>query len=97
MKRGANGVTDDPSISVFTGPELALADTVILLMKVMSMHGIIDGDGIQTVFSDLADRYRAQNLASAGAMADYLRRHAADADYGTLIRVQGPAEKSGDI
>ena len=89
-------MADDSSISVFTGAELALADTVILLMKVMSLHGIIDSDAIEAVFSDLEDRYRAQNLASAAAMAEYLRRHTADADHGTLIRVQAPAEKSGD-
>jgi hypothetical protein len=82
---------------VFTGAELALADTVILLMNVMSMHGIIDSDAIETVFSDLEGRYRAQNLASATAMAEYLRRHTADADHGTLIRMHAPAEKSGDI
>ena len=94
---GANGVADDSSISAFTGAELALADTVILLMKVMSMHGIIDGDGIETVFADLEERYRGQNLASAAAMAEYLRRHTAEADQGTLIRAQAPAQKSGDI
>ena len=89
---------DDKSpMPVFTGAELALADTVILLMKMMSMHGIIDSDAIETVFSDLDDRYRAQNLATAAAMADYLRRHSAEADHGTLIRVQPPAQKSGDI
>jgi len=97
MEGRANGVADDSSISPFTGAELALADTVILLMKVMSMHGIIDSDAIEMVFSDLEDRYRAQNLAGATAMAAYLRRHAADADHGTLIRVQATAEKSGDI
>ena len=96
MNRGANGVADDSSISVFTGAELALADTVILLMKVMSMHGIIDNEAIETVFSDLEDRYRAQNLASAATMAEYLRRHTAEADPGTLVRVQARAEKSGD-
>ena len=90
-------MADDPSISVFTGGELALADTVILLMKVMSMHDIIDSAAIQTVFSDLEDRYRTQNLATAAAMADYLRQHTAEADHGTFIGVQAPVEKSGDI
>jgi hypothetical protein len=71
-------VADDPSISPFTGGELALADTVILLMKVMSMHGIIDNTAIMTVFADLENRYRAQNLHSAAAMADYLRQHATE-------------------
>jgi hypothetical protein len=94
---GMGGVADDSDeISVLTGGELALADTVILLMKVMSMHGIIDSAAIQTVFSDLVDRYRAQNLPTAAAMAEYLSRHAADADHGTLIRVRTPEEKSRD-
>jgi hypothetical protein len=78
-------VADDSSISVFTGAELALADTVILLMKVMSMHGIIDSDAILTVFADLEQRYRAQNLHGAAAMADYLRQHAGIADRETLV------------
>ena len=86
---GMDGVADDSDeISALTGGELALADTIILLMKVMSMHGIIDSEAIQTVFSDLEDRYRAQNLDAAAAMAEYLRRHAADADHGTFIRVR---------
>jgi hypothetical protein len=94
---GMDGVADDSDeISALTGGELALADTVILLMKVMSMHGIIDSDAIQTVFSDLEDRYRAQNLATAAAMAEYLRRHAADDDHGTFIRVHAAAQESRD-
>lgn len=94
---GMDGVADgSDDISVLTGGELALADTVILLMKVMSMHGIIDSAAIQTVFSDLEDRYRAQRLPSAAAMAEYLRRHAAEADHGTFIRVRPSAEESRD-
>ncbi len=94
---GMDGVRDDSDeIPVMTGGELALADTVILLMKVMSMHGIIDSDAIQTVFSDLEDRYRAQNLATAAAMAEYLRRHASNADHATFIRVRAPAEETRD-
>jgi hypothetical protein len=92
-----DGVADDSAeISILTGGELALADTVILLMKVMSMHGIIDSAAIQAVFSDLENRYRAQDLATAAAMADYLRRHASETDHGTLIRVRAPAEKACD-
>jgi hypothetical protein len=69
---------------VFTGPELALADTVILLMKVMSMHDIIDSAAIMTVFGDLERRYREHNLDGAAAMAEYLRRHTV-ADRETLV------------
>ena len=87
---------DSDDVPVLTGGELALADTVILLIKVMSMHGIIDSAAIQTVFADLQDRYRAQNLGAAAEMADYLRRHASVADHGTFIRVRAPTEKSRD-
>lgn len=80
------GMTEEPPVPVFTGAELALADTVILLMKVMSMHGIIDSAAIVTVFADMESRYRGQDLHTAAAMADYLRRHTTDADYDTPVR-----------
>jgi hypothetical protein len=78
-------VADDPSISAFTGAELALADTVILLMKVMSMHDIIDSAAIITVFAELEQRYRQHDLHGAAAMAEYLRHHAGIADRETLV------------
>ena len=79
---------DDKSpMPVFTGAELALADTVILLMKVMSMHGIIDSAAIVTVFIDLESRYQGQNLHAASAMAEYLRKHTTEADRETLVRM----------
>ena len=68
-------MTDKSATPLFTGGELALADTVILLMKVMSMHGIIDNEGITLVFADLERRYRGHDLHSAAAMAEYLRKH----------------------
>ena len=67
-----------------------------VIREVMSMHGIIDSDAIQTVFSDLKERYRAQNLATAAAMAEYLRRHAAEADHETFIRLRAAAQESRD-
>jgi hypothetical protein len=73
-------MTDGSPIPLFTGGELALADTVILLMKVMSMHGIIDEAGIVAVFADLERRYRGQDLHSAAAMAEYLRQHTVETD-----------------
>ena len=81
-------MTDDSSIPAFTGAELALADTVILLMKVMSMHEIIDSTAILTVFADLERRYREHDLQDAAAMAEYLRRHAGSADRETLVPQQ---------
>ena len=74
-------------MAVFTGAELALADAMILLMKVMSLHGVIDHDAINTVFAELQSRYRAQNLTSAAAMAEYLRAHATGADEDTFVTV----------
>jgi hypothetical protein len=73
-------MSEKPPTPVFTGAELALADTVILLMKVMAMHHIIDPQAINAVFSDLEHRYRGQNFHSAAAMAEYLRHHVIDSD-----------------
>jgi hypothetical protein len=89
-------VVDDSSISVFTGTELALADTVILLMKVMSMHGIIDSAAILAVFADLEQRYRQHDLHGAAAMAGYLRQHAGNADPETLLQTQAARDDARD-
>jgi hypothetical protein len=72
---------DGSPTPLISGGELALADTVILLMKVMSMHGIIDDAGIVAVFADLERRYRGQDLHAAAAMAEYLRKHTVEADH----------------
>jgi hypothetical protein len=90
-------MTDGPPIPLFTGGELALADTLILLMKVMSMHGIIDNAGVVAVFADLERRYRGQDLHSAAAMAEYLRKHTVEADH--QVRAgsgREPAEAPGE-
>jgi hypothetical protein len=87
-------MTDGPPIPLFTGGELALADTVILLMKVMSMHGIIDEAGIVAVFADLERRYRGQDLHCAAAMAEYLRKHTVEADHQVRAGSGGEAVKS---
>lgn len=88
-------MAEESPLPVFTGAELALADTVILLMKVMSMHGIIDNDAIKTVFADLEGRYRGRQLRSAAAMAEYLRTHALDVDEETtLVRVRSFADEA---
>lgn len=63
----------------FTEAELALADTVILIMKVMAMRGMIDEEGINTVLLDLLGRYQRERLHSAAAMAEYLRRNTLEA------------------
>ena len=73
-------MADDQPVPVFTGAELALADTLILLMKVMAMHGVIEQNAINAVFTDLTERYRGQKLLTAAAMAEYLRHHTTDSD-----------------
>ena len=77
---------DDTPVPVFTGAELALADALILLMKVMSMHGIIKPEAVDIVFSELETRYRGQQLNSAAAMAEYLRQHASGADRDMMLQ-----------
>ena len=93
-RRGWVSMNDQSGMPVFTGAELALADTVILLMKVMSMHSIIDSAAIQTVFTDLENRYRGQNLHTASAMAAYLRKHTAGTDRETLVRTYDSGHES---
>lgn len=85
---------DDSPVPVFTGAELALADTLILIMKVMAMQGVIDAEAIDTVFSDMENRYRGQKLNTAAAMADYLRTHAIGGDDVTLMRLGTPLDRS---
>ena len=86
---------DDTPVPVFTGAELALADTLILILKVMAMHEVIDGNAIDTVFTDLQKRYLGQNLNSAAAMAEYLRQHVVGEDLDlTLVRLRTLLDKS---
>ena len=87
-------MNDEPPMPVFTGAELALADTVILLMNVMSKHGIIDEAAIATVFDDLKARYRGHDLHAACAMAEYLRRHTVEPDRETLVQIHRQADRS---
>jgi len=88
-------MVDDTPVPVFTGAELALADALILIMKVMTMHGVIDPAGLDAVFSDLENRYRGQSLNSAAAMAEYLRQHSTGEDQDlTLVRLQTLIDKA---
>jgi hypothetical protein len=92
---GQSIVSDESSVPVFTGAELALADALILLMKVMAMHHIINPEAIDTVFADLESRYRSQQLNSAAAMAEYLRHHATGSEKDiTLQRLRTLLDKS---
>ena len=86
---------DESPVPVFTGAELALADALILIIKVMAMHGIIDSNAIETVFADLGNRYRSEKLDSAVAMADYLRQHAIGSDEDLkILRLRALLDKS---
>jgi hypothetical protein len=72
LNHSGQRVTEDNSPApIFSGAELALADALILIMQ-----GVIDAEAIDTVFSDMENRYRGQKLNAAAAMADYLRMHA---------------------
>ena len=88
-------MADNSPLPVFTGAELALADTLILIIKVMAMHGVIDAEAIDTVFSDMENRYHGQNLNSAAAMAEYLRHHATGSERDvTLQRLRTLLDKA---
>ena len=79
---------DNSPAPIFSGAELALADALILIMKVLAMQGVIDAEAIDTVFSDMQNRYRGQRLGAAAAMADYLRMHAIGGpEDATLVRL----------
>jgi hypothetical protein len=65
----------ESDMPVFTGAELALADTVVLLLDVLMLHGIMKSDALKSVFDYLEARYRESGLASSAAMAAYLRKH----------------------
>ena len=86
---------DESPVPVFTGAELALADALILIIKVMAMHGIIDSGAIETVFSDLKNRYHGEKLTTAVAMAEYLRQHAISSDEDLeIIRLRALLDRS---
>jgi hypothetical protein len=68
-------VAFEPDMPVFTGAELALADTLVLIIDVLMLHGIMKSDAIDSVFGYMEERYRENKLSSSSAMAHYLRQH----------------------
>ena len=64
-------------VPVFTGAELALADTLVLIIDVLMLQGIMKSDAVDSVFAYLEERYRENKLHSSSAMARYLRQHLA--------------------
>jgi hypothetical protein len=66
------GNSDRP---VFTGAELALADTLVLVIDVLALHGIMNSAGLDSIFVFLERHYRESGLVSSAGMARYLREH----------------------
>jgi len=60
---------------VFTGAELALADTLVLVIDVLALHGIMKPDGLASTLAFLEQRYRDNGLVSSAGMVRYLREH----------------------
>jgi hypothetical protein len=69
------GMRAESDVPVFTGAELALADTLVLMIDVLTLHGVMKSDAIDSVFDYLEQRYRESGLTSSAAMAHYLRQH----------------------
>ena len=65
----------ESDMPVFTGAELALADTLVLMIDVLMLHGIMKSEALDSVFDYMEERYRESGLASSAAMAHYLRQH----------------------
>jgi hypothetical protein len=72
---GVHDVAVKPDMPVFTGAELALADSLVLVIDVLMLHGVMKSDAIDSVFGYLEERYRENGLTSSAAMAHYLRQH----------------------
>jgi hypothetical protein len=68
-------VAAKPDMPVFTGAELALADSLVLVIDVLMLHGVMKSEAIDSVFGYLEERYRENGLTSSAAMAHYLRQH----------------------
>jgi len=64
---------------IFTGAELALADALVLVIDVLTLHGITKAEGLDSIFVFLERRYREAGLVSSAGMARYLRENLAHA------------------
>jgi len=64
-----------PDTPVFTGAELALADSLVLVIDVLTLQGVMKSEELDSVFVFLEQRYRENGLTSSAAMARYLREH----------------------
>jgi hypothetical protein len=61
--------------AIFTGAELALADSLVLVIDVLMLHGIMKSEALDSVFRYLEERYHESGLNSSAVMAEYLRQH----------------------
>lgn len=71
-------MAEPPKTPVFTGAELALADTLVLLIDVLMAHKVLNRDEVDTVLGRLGEEYDRKRLISSAGMAGYLRRNAAE-------------------
>ena len=78
-------MTDTSDTPVFTGAELALADSVVLIFDLLMLQGLVDRAALDTVLAELQGRYQGQSLSSAAAMAAYFRHHATNPDHDVQI------------
>jgi hypothetical protein len=74
--------TDTP---IFTGAELALADTIILILDLLMLQGMADREALDKVLAELQGRYQGQSLSSAAAMTAYFRHHATNPEHEVQI------------
>jgi len=83
-------MADRSDLPVFTGAELALAESIILILDVLMLQGAVDRTALDSVLAELQNRYRDRSLASAAAMAGYLRHHATNPEHEVQIsRLRG--------
>jgi hypothetical protein len=78
-------MTPETDTPVFTGAELALADALVLVIDVLSLHGIMKAEGLDSIFAFLEQRYRDNGLVSSAGMARYLRKHLSHPEQGTNL------------
>jgi hypothetical protein len=71
----AGGMANTTDTPVSTGAELALADALVLVIDVLTLHGIMKSEGLDSIFVFLEQRYRESGLVSSAGMARYLREH----------------------
>ena len=85
-----------PDMPIFTGAELALADSLVLVIDVLMLHGVMKSEAINSVFGYLEERYRENGLTSSAAMAHYLRQHSLTSAGSRCVRAAALAVERSD-